>query len=109
MTDNQPTRGEFDLLRQMVTANQTRLDTIDAAGTRGVGVVQAQLVEVVKDLTELKADVNKRFDAHQNVHEQDQRDRAAGRRWLIGTLIAAVVMLTAILALAVNIATHGRV
>lgn len=107
MTD-QPTRGEFDLLKQMLTASQTRLDGIDSSGTRGVGIVQAQLVEVVKDLAELKAGVDKRFDAHMRVHEQDLRDRASGRRWLISTLIAAVVMLAAILALAVDIAgrTH---
>lgn len=104
----QPTRGEFELLKQIVTANQTRLDSIDNIGTRGVGVVQAQLVEVVKDLADLKADVNKRFDDHQRVHEQDLRDRVSGRRWLTGTLIAAIVMLVAILGLAINIASNGR-
>ena len=103
-----PTRGEFELLKQIVTANQARIDSIDNIGTRGVGVVQAQLVEVVKDLADLKADVNKRFDDHQRVHEQDTQERAAGRRWLIGTLIAAVVMLVTILGLAINIASRGR-
>lgn len=99
-------RGEFDLLRQIVAANQARLEGIDQGGTRGVGVVQAQLVDVVKDLAELKADVNSRFDAHQRVHDQDQRDRAAQRRWAITTAIAVLVLLAAILGLQVSVHLH---
>lgn len=100
------TRGEFELLRQMVAETRARIEGIDQAGTRGVGVVQAQLVEVVKDLADLKADVNHRFDQHAAVHEQDQRDKAAGRRWTITTVIAALVLLVAILGLQVSVHLH---
>lgn len=91
------TRGEFDLLKQIVTANQSRLEGIDQGGTKGVAVVQAQLLEVVKDLTELKADVNARFDAHLREHAQESADRTATRRWMIGTFLAALAIIVTLL------------
>ena len=103
MTETPVTRGEFDLLAQIVSTNQARLDQ-----GGGVGVVQAQLVGVIKDLAELKAEVDKRFDAHQLVHDRDQADRVNGRRWMIGTLIAALVLLVAVLGLVAQIAARVR-
>ena len=105
MTPDLVTRGEFDLLKQIVASNQARLEGIDQAGTRGVGVVQAQLVEVVKDLADLKAEVNSRFDAHARVHDQDTRDRVNSRRWAIGTFLAALAIVVTLL---LNITLHLR-
>jgi hypothetical protein len=99
-------RGEFELLKTIVAAAGRRLDQIDSAGTRGVAVVQAQLVDVVKDLAELKADVDRRFDAHSRMHAQEAGERLAGRRWAVGTAIAALVLLVAILALTAQVALH---
>lgn len=93
------------MLRQMVTASQAHLDLMDAGGTKGVAVVQAQLVEVVRDLTELKAEVDKRFDVHMQMHNQDQRDRAAARRWAVGTFVAALAIVVTLL---LNITLHLR-
>ena len=92
-------RGEFDLLKQIVNSNQMRLESMDQGGSRGVGVVQAQLTEVARDLAELKAEVDKRFDRHQLVHEQEADQRVAGRRWSVGTVLAILTLLVAILAL----------
>lgn len=103
MTETPVTRGEFDLLAQIVYTNQTRLDQ-----GGGVGVVQAHLVGVIKDLAELKAEVDKRFDAHQLIHDRDQADRVNDRRWMIGTLIAALVLLVAVLGLVAQIAARVR-
>ena len=103
MTETPVTRGEFDLLAQIVSTNQARLDQ-----GGGVAAVQAQLVGVIKDLAELKAEVDKRFDAHQLVHDRDQADRVTGRRWTIRTLIAALVLLVAVLALVAQIAARVR-
>lgn len=99
MTDEPVSRGEFDLLRQIVTANQARLDLIDLNGTKGVAVVQAQLVEVVRDITELKAEVNARFDAHQRVHDRDQAAQTGARRYALTTTVAVLALLVTILAL----------
>lgn len=96
------TRGEFELLRQMVASNQARLEGIDQSGTKGVAVVTAQLTDLAKDVVRLEAEMDKRFNQHEQIHEQDQRDRVAGRRWQIGTVIAALVLLVAILGLVIN-------
>ena len=103
MTETPVTRGEFDLLTQIVSTNQARLDQ-----GGGVAAVQAQLVGVIKDLAELKAEVDKRFDAHQLVHDRDQADRVNSRRWTMTTVIAALVLLVAVLALVAQIAAKVR-
>lgn len=77
------TRGEFEMLRQLAADNARRLEAIDVSGTRGVGVVQVQLTDLAKDLASLAS----RMDHHDKEHMQDQRDRAAGRRWMAGTVI----------------------
>lgn len=100
MTD--VTRGEFDLLHEMVVSNQQRIEGISV-----LGAVQVQLSEVAKDLLDLKADVNKRFDDHARVHDQDQAQRTAGRRWQVGTLIAVLVLLVSILGLVINMRPVG--
>ena len=105
MTDDAVTRGEFELLRQMVTGNQQRLEGMDSGGTKGVLVVQTQLVDVIKDLAELKAEVDKRFDVHVLVHERDRADRVAARRWVIGTALAALAI---VITLLLNITLHLR-
>jgi hypothetical protein len=105
VTDDLVTRGEFELLRQMVTTNETRLASIDQGGTRGVGIVQSQLTDVVKDLVELKADINARFDAHMKTHEQDERDRVTARRYTLTTIIAAMAVIVGLL---LNITVHLR-
>jgi hypothetical protein len=99
------TRGEFELLKSIVASNQSRLEGIDLGGTKGVAVVQTQLVDVVKDLAELKAEVDKRFDAHMRDHAQETKDRTAARRWAIGTFIAA---LTVVVTLLLNITFRLR-
>lgn len=87
------TRGEFDLLRQMVQQNASRVETIDNLGTRGVGTIQSQLSDLTKDLLELKTDMNMRFSDHDKLHKSEKRERVNSRRWLIGT---ALLMITAL-------------
>lgn len=83
---------ELDVLRQ-------RVDQMDAQGTRGVGVIQSQLGDLIRDFAKMEA----RLDGHEQLHEGERKDRAANRRWLTGTCIAALVLLVAILGLAVTI------
>ena len=56
-----------------------RLDQIDATGTRGVAVLAVQVQELAKD-----------WARHEQAHETERRERAAGRRWLIGMAVAAI-------------------
>jgi hypothetical protein len=57
---------------QTVVTGQSRLDNIDMGG------LTTQMTVVVKDLAELKADVNSRFDAHSRQHEQDRKNACPG-------------------------------
>lgn len=92
------TRGEFDLLKQIVADNQMRLLSIDEHGTRGVGIVQVQLNEVIKDLADLKLS-----------HEQEKQARRTTGKWLVGTIIAFMVMAATVLGTVVQLAsTHGH-
>lgn len=86
------TRGEFTLLKEVVDRTQIRLDVIDDHGTRGVIAVQAQLLDLVKDVS----DLNNRF-------EQDRKERISGRRWLIGMGIAGLGSMAAILTVVLEI------
>lgn len=92
-------RREVDLLRE-------DLHRIDAHGSRGVGVLQNQLTELVKDLTEMKADLSTRFEAHQRVHDQDHADRISGRRWLITTGIAGLAAMGTVIAMLADVLSH---
>jgi hypothetical protein len=105
MADELVSRGEFDLLKQIVAANQTRLENIDSEGTRGVAVVQSQMIQVVKDLAELKADVDKRFDAHRAEHEREADERSVARRYAVTTALVVIGLLVSILALVLR--QHG--
>lgn len=93
------TQREVDILRDEV-------HRLDDHGTRGVGALQAQLTDAIKDIVELRADMVARFEAHSRVHEQDKRDRASGRRWLIGTGIAGVAAMAAVFAALLDILSH---
>lgn len=81
MPDEYATRRELDQLRQ-------ELIRMDDHGTRGVSVVQSQLTDVIKDVLELKSEVNKRFADHQRLHEREEDQRSANRRWALGFGVA---------------------
>ena len=50
----------------------------------GVAVLAVQLTEVIKDVTSLQTELA----LHRSEHQQEKRDRASGRRWLVGVAIA---------------------
>lgn len=96
------TRREFDMLA-------SRVDSIDNNGTRGVGGLQAQLSDAIKDITEVKLDVaafktetTKWFEQHIVQHnedmksraeerEKDRRERTLERRWVLGFIVSILV------------------
>lgn len=91
------TRREVDHLRQ-------HLDQIDRLGTRGtvaaITTMAAQLAEAIRDIGELRGELS----AHDGRHDREARDRATGRRWLIGTLIALGALIVAVLAVVIPLA-----
>lgn len=93
------------MLQSIVAQTQARIEGVDSGGTKGVAVVQAQMTEVVRDLTELKAEVDKRFNTHMAQHDRDTRDRLAARRWGVGTFLAALAIIVTLL---LNITLHLR-
>ncbi len=109
MADEPVTRGEFDLLRSMVSSTQNRLESIDDHGTRGIASLTAQVAEIIKDVAGLQSDVTNRFDLHSRTHEQDRKDRIAARRWLIGTGLVGVGTMSAVITMLVEVLhrVHG--
>ena len=60
----------------------------------GVAVLAVQLTEVIKDVTTLQTELA----AHRGEHQQEKRDRASGRRWLIGVAIALLGLISGLYA-----------
>ena len=85
------TRREFDSLRNQVAM-------MDAGGTRGMGGVQVQVGELIKDVATLAG----KLEAHERSHVQEAEDRARerreARRYALTTTIAAVATLLALIA-----------
>ena len=100
------TRGEFDLLRQMVGQNQARLDAMDSSSI--LAALQVQLTNVITDQVELKTEMLARFDAHDKLHVLDKEDQVTGRRWLIGVSLVGLGSIGTMLGFLVDIASHVR-
>ena len=88
------TRRELDLLKAAADAKHaeqdTRLTLLDQGGSRGVIGLTVQMQDLTKEVTRLRADMDHRFDAHDDQHEKDEAKRVTSRRWLVGSIIAAV-------------------
>jgi hypothetical protein len=79
------TRRELDQIRGELS--RQRQD-----GTT-VAVLSTQLTTLAASVAEFKAAVGKRFDDHDRLHAEAEKERTSSRRWLIGTTIAALAML----------------
>lgn len=89
------TRGEFTMLERQVEENARRLNTIDASGTRGVGVLQLQITDLARE-----------FAKHEEKHAQDETRRVAARRWGWTFVAAGAASMAAVITLLVDIASH---
>lgn len=81
---------ELDILRQ-------RVEQMDAQGTRGVGVIQSQVAELVKDHAEMRGEVTAWQHSHDSQHDQEKRDRISDRRWIIGTMVTIALITVTLL------------
>jgi hypothetical protein len=110
VTDEAPSRGEFELLRQMVTQNHAWLENMDNHGTRGIGALQQQVGDVKNDITEIKLgqaalrnDVDEKFERHSKQHETAERSRTIGKRYVVTTALAFGLLLCAMAAAIIDI------
>ena len=81
-----------DPARDDIRALARRVAAMDRYGTRPLAKISA-------DLAQLKRE----FHEHEKRSEQRRKERVTGRRWVIGTCIAVGVLMTAVLALLVQI------
>lgn len=79
------TRREVDQLRDEMRQAQ--------ADAKTVAVLSEQLATLARSLSDFKTAIQTRFEAHDKVHADAERERTASRRWLIGTCIAALTVL----------------
>lgn len=96
------TRGEFDMLRDAVTTNARRIDAIDDHGTRGVVALQAQMLDLVKDVGKLEISLEN----HEKSHVEERKERQRSRRWMIGTAIAGLASMSAVIGLLIEVLMH---
>ena len=89
------TRGEFEMLRQMVQQNQNRLENIDASGTRGVAVIQSQMTDLIRDMADLKAEF-----------KSEQITRIQGRRWVLAMAITGTAAIAGLVSALIEVVTH---
>jgi len=94
-------RREIDQLRE-------DLHRLDDHGSRGVGSLQLQVTDLIKDLTDLRADVNSRFENHDKAHKEELQNRVIARRWLSGFAITLLVTLVAVITLLIQIYAEIR-
>jgi len=106
MAEGDVTRGEFDMLKEKTGSMERRIESIDNHGTRGVGALQIQVVEVLKDIAEIKVQFTSYLSEHVRTHREEKDQRLTERHWLIGIGIAGVSALAAILAVVVVILQH---
>lgn len=86
-------RRELDRLTQNDRDLRQAIADLDNHGSRGVLQLQSQVVELIKDVSEIKVSAEQ----HKIEHEQDHRDRVTGRRWLVGITVGAILSLGGIL------------
>jgi hypothetical protein len=80
-------------LRTEIAELAGRLNAIDQSGTRGVSALSIQLTTVIKDMTDMQADVKDFRREHLKLHEEEEASRTTRARWLISTLIAGFAVI----------------
>jgi hypothetical protein len=108
MADDTIGRYEFNQVIARLERLYKRVDDIDRDGTRGVGIVQAQTAELVKDIAELKLDQSRWQMAHERRHDAELTERRIGRRWLVGTAFAGLTAMAAVITMLAALLYHVK-
>lgn len=123
-SDEYISRPEFQMLVGQVDGLGKRLDNIDSSGTRGVLAVQERLTDAIKDIQDVRLELNTiksetasrfdtltkdtadRFDHLAESREKERLERRSERHWLIGAAITGLAGLGGLYAFLVEIAHH---
>lgn len=89
------TRRELDLMKAAADVEHAKLwqkiESIDDHGSRGVSVLQVQVTDITKSIARLESEMDQGFKSHQQLHEREADNLAAGRRWRAGLTVTAVL------------------
>jgi hypothetical protein len=97
--------GYGDLERRVGNV-EVRLTWLDEHGTRGVGALQLQVSELIKDQAKLEAQVDRLQERMERDRKTDETRRVAAFRWRVGAAIAATASIAAVFALLADIAAQ---
>jgi hypothetical protein len=95
-------RRELDLLREGTRDLRQAISDLDNHGSRGVLQIQQQVLDLIKDMSEVKLALQ----VHEQQHEREEADRKVGRRWLIGSLIGGVGCFATVIGILLDISRH---
>lgn len=98
------TRGEFNLLKESVDRNERRIETIDDHGTRGVGVLQNQMLDLSKDVAKLEI----ALEHHELGHKEERNDRVRNRKWVLGAVIGGLASMATVISLLLELVLHAH-
>lgn len=73
---------EVDRLDRRIDAGERRMEQMDQTGTRGVAALQQQVAGLAADIRE-----------HETKHEEERREMARHRQWLIGIVVTVLLAL----------------
>lgn len=95
-------RRELDQLRETDRDLRHSIENLDNHGSRGVLQLQAQVTELIKDISGLRTAIV----AHDTQHVTERQERAKTRRWLITTIITTAGAIGGLYAMLFDVMTH---
>lgn len=84
MAMEEDTKREIDRLWE-------RVNFIDDHGSRGVGSLQVQVTELMRDIGDLKTETITWQTKHEQSHATEATERASSKRWLIASVVIPTV------------------
>lgn len=94
--DRYITRYEFQQQLAAFDRLTRRVEEIDVGGTRGTGAITVQLSQLSRDLSEYRVTNASWQAAHEAEHTSEINRRASNRKWIIGTVIAGLATMSAV-------------
>lgn len=95
-------RREVDLLREDFRALSYRLDGLDTNGPRGMLTLTANMVELTRDLAEVRGEMAD----HRLAHADEARSRTKSRRWAITASLGGAATAATLLGMMAQVLTH---
>lgn len=88
---------EFNQFLNTYNQLARRVEQMDTNGTRGVAVLNLQVTNLIGQIATLETDMRTWQSAHVQAHNNEVNKRVSSRRWAIGTAIACIAALVALI------------